>query len=556
MTKKRRSFPRWPIAIALLVAIFVSPLIVVIPRLSTYTAGHYSQDYYKSLESAFNSSQYRKKDNPGIIPDETVFSYAAGAYLRGLDPILVNSEHTPLGKYFLAASIFVFRNDRTIILLFAMLSGLSIWLVAKEVLKDGTWGLIPVLLVSVDTLFRNQLVTVPLLDIIQLPFIYFALAAFLYEKEKGNFFWTAVSIGCVMATKSIVPGLLLVAAMGIFLLLGKQMKLLLRLAAWMLLAACVFTLTYVRTFMSGYTFWDFLKFQKWIFLYQKSKLIYPFSSLRLLLFNQWQSWWGDFSILRADDWSYLWPVSTIASFVMAVWLLIKKRWQQVNIGPVVLVTLWVVIYQAFLSIGVVSSRFFIPVLPAQYMLLVIAVLWVIRKMRLFKYAAFASVFFGILLILPGTAYAEYVLPYPSYMPGNKLYQVSRILDRVKQPFYFGNIGSYKYRLMLTDKYLVEAKTLFEYKQYLLAADALGRSDEQFRGVPAHLTRATQEGKDTMLLRAQFQEACDAHVRVLTKLVSSVPKTFTWQPEKVEKTELPIGEMLRDAIKLRKTCGNL
>jgi len=61
-------------------------------------------------------------------------------------------------------------------------------------------------------------------------------------------------------------------------------------------------------------------------------------------------------------------------------------------------------------------------------------------------------------------HAEYVLPYPSYMPGNKIYRVSRVVDKIKKYWYFGNIAQIKYHLALADKYLVEAKTLMEYDQ--------------------------------------------------------------------------------------------
>jgi hypothetical protein len=550
MKQIKRTVLRGAVHYALLFAILTSTFVIVMPRLSTYTAAYYSDDTYKTLESVFNSSQYRQKDNPAIIPDETVFSYVAGAYLRGMDPIMANSEHTPLGKYFLAASIFIFHNDKTIILLFAVLSGVSIYLVARAVLRDSTLALVPVLLVSFDTLFRNQLITVPLLDIIQLPFIYFALAAFFYERISGRFLWTALSIGCVMATKSVVPGLLLIICMGLNLILHIQLRILPHFVSWLGLSALIVIVSYIRTFISGYTFWDFLKFQKWIFFYQKSKLIYPFSSLRLLLFNQWQSWWGDFSILRAEDWSYLWPVSTIVSFVMAIWLALKKRWQQVSFSPVVLILFWIIIYQTFLSIGVVSSRFFIPVLPAQYILLVYAVRLLLSYKKIPKILVMSVIIFLGLVLVPRQAQAEYMLPYPSYMPGNKLYRISRLLDRAKQPLYFGSIASYKYHLALSDKYLVEAKILFEYKQYLLATDALKRSDEQFKQAPHHLARAEGEGKDIRVLSAQFREAATVHKTVLVRLQAFVPETFTWEPEKATPTVLALHDLLDESIRIR------
>jgi hypothetical protein len=366
---KQHSFvfytPRRIINVVLLFAVLVTPLSVIIPRWGYFTNPYYDDAAFHSYEHAFNTSQYRVK-NPGIIPDETLFSYVSGAYLRGMDPILANSEHTPLGKYFIALSIYVLHNDRFPAVVFAFLMGVSIWLVGKQVFGNGTVALIPLLLVTLDRLFTNQLVTAPLLDIIQLPFIFFALAAFLKEQKSGRYVLTALSIGAVIATKTVVPGILLAGCMGIFLLLNRDTRGVVRFCLWLPLSFLVLLMSYTRTFMSGYTFWDFLKFQKWIFFYQGSKLIYPFSSLRLLLFNQWQTWWAGDKVVSAVDWSILWPVSTIATVTLGFWTLVRKT--SAN-RMVTLLLIWAVVYQSFLCLGVVSSRFFLPVLPVQYILL-------------------------------------------------------------------------------------------------------------------------------------------------------------------------------------------
>ena len=136
------------------------------------------------------------------------------------------------------------------------------------------------------------------------------------------------------------------------------------------------------------------------------------------------------------------------------------------------------------------------------------------------------------LALASSVRAEYVLPYPSFMPGNKLYRVTRIVDKLKNYWYFGTIAQAKYHLGLSDKYLVEAKTLFEYKQYLLAVDALGRSDDEFRKV------------------SKNPAAAQKHIEVLTQLLSLVPDTFTWTPEKSEATRLPLKDLLEASIRLR------
>jgi len=147
-------------------------------------------------------------------------------------------------------------------------------------------------------------------------------------------------------------------------------------------------------------------------------------------------------------------------------------------------------------------------------------------------------------------HADYVLPYPSYMPGNKLYKVSRIIDQVKKFWYWGSIAGVKYHLGLSDKYLVEAKTLFEYKQYLLATDALRRSDTEYIEIPQFIVRAKVEGKDITLLEKTVKEAAQTHIQILDGFKQTVPAEFTWTPEKTTPTILPIGNLIETSINIR------
>ena len=144
--------------------------------------------------------------------------------------------------------------------------------------------------------------------------------------------------------------------------------------------------------------------------------------------------------------------------------------------------------------------------------------------------------FVSLLFIVRSVHAEYVLPYPSYMPGNKLYNLTRMIDKIENYWYFGPIAQTKYHLKLSDKYLVEAKTLFEYEQYLLAVDALSRSDSQFSALSA-----------SKIVR----EAAQKHREVLEALLSAVPSEFIWAPEKTAPTTLDIKGLLLRALTLRK-----
>ena len=139
--------------------------------------------------------------------------------------------------------------------------------------------------------------------------------------------------------------------------------------------------------------------------------------------------------------------------------------------------------------------------------------------------------FLLVLFLQAPVYAEYVLPYPSYMPGHKLYKVSRILDDLKQYWYWGTIAQSKYHQGLSDKYLIEAKTLFEYKQYPLALDALRRSDQYFQ-------------KNTP------DAAREAHTRALTLLNAQLPESFVWQDERRPPIALDLLGALNRSIAIR------
>lgn len=352
------------IIILLVFAAIVRIGMVIVPRINTFTRPYYTETQYKSLEEAFNHSQYRQK-NAGIIPDETVYSYAAGAYLRGVDPILINSERAPLGKYLFALSILIFRNDNFIILPFGFLTLVALWLLGTLILRDRWMAAVPVLLLSFEPLFLNQFVYVPLLDIVQLPFILLSLYFFIREEKRGRFWMTALMIGLVMATKTIYTGLVLLSAFGLYLAITRQYKKIAALCLSLSVSAVIFCMSYLRTFLNGYSLYQFIGFQKWILLYDQSKLLYPFSIWRLVFLNQWQAWWGDFRILHADDWQITWPFFTGVTFATGILVIAKK----VKTFPALSIALlWILLYGIYISLGISSSRFLLPLFPVSYII--------------------------------------------------------------------------------------------------------------------------------------------------------------------------------------------
>lgn len=169
---------------------------------------------------------------------------------------------------------------------------------------------------------------------------------------------------------------------------------------------------------------------------------------------------------------------------------------------------------------------------------------------------FFSILLLVLFILPifatSRVFAEssYVLPYPSYMPGNAFYTPRLILNKLTSCLYFGDFGKFTHSLTESDNYLVEAKTLFEYKQYLLAMSSLKKSDFYFKKTKPNLDKAKNNGKNITDKQKVLREASGKHIEVLTKLKTELPKSFVWNPEKSESINLEIEKALEDSIKLR------
>lgn len=146
--------------------------------------------------------------------------------------------------------------------------------------------------------------------------------------------------------------------------------------------------------------------------------------------------------------------------------------------------------------------------------------------------------------------STYVLPYPSVMPGGIGYKIYTVWENFLRYWYFGNFGQFNYDLKESDKFLVEAKTLFEYKQYLLGFAALEKSDADFLQVKPHLLAAGREGKNISEKRMLLHEAALKHIEVLTVLQTQVPETFLWQPEKSAATLLNLKRAIQQAIVIR------
>lgn len=158
-----------------------------------------------------------------------------------------------------------------------------------------------------------------------------------------------------------------------------------------------------------------------------------------------------------------------------------------------------------------------------------------------------------IFLFPRNIFAEstYVLPYPSAMPGSIFYKLNLIQEEVLKYWYFGDFGQFKYNLTQADKYLVEAKTLFEYKQYLLGYNALNKSNLFYKKVKPALTSARKHGKDIVEKSQTFKRASQKHIEELEKMKKNIPEVFEWKPEKGRPSNLDLGGLISRSAEIRK-----
>ena len=156
------------------------------------------------------------------------------------------------------------------------------------------------------------------------------------------------------------------------------------------------------------------------------------------------------------------------------------------------------------------------------------------------------------LTLPKLVSAEssYVLPYPSYMPGNFFYKPRLVISKISKYIYFGDFGKFDYNLKEADHYLVEAKILFDYKQYLLATSALNKSDEYFKNIYPALEDARRNGKDISGRDLILKEASRKHMETLGRLSDHLPEEVEWNAEDSTPTNLNFKKILENSINIR------
>lgn len=361
-----------------MVSLMMQPILTILERKEVFFMGNYWSNF-SNYKFSYENSQYVKKNNPDIITDETFESYAGGAFLNGLNPILITHDHPPLGRYLVSLSILLFNNQHTIVLFFFALAALGVYLIIRRIVQHRVLALIPLVLFLNEPLALGKLQFTPLPELFQFVFIVYAIYFFMKGISSKNslvfFSLMSLMLGGVIATRVFALGGVLVFSFFVHLMIFNRKKILVFLMT-LPLSIAVLILSYTRTIVLGASVFDIFGIQKYILYYHKSKFIFPFSFWDLLLFNRWHTWWDGNKIIQDVNWVILWPVSFGLTVLQPI-LKYKNRIKISNDEWVLL--LWLGFYMSFLSVGYTSTRYFLPIIPFLYILALSCIIKIFSK---------------------------------------------------------------------------------------------------------------------------------------------------------------------------------
>lgn len=316
------------------------------------------------------------------VSDATLYTYVGYEYVNGTNPTLLNPEHPPLGKYLIGLSIKVFGNENVILLIFGLITLSTVFLIVFVNTGSYLSSSIAVLLTTSHSLFIDQLIHGPQLELFQLTFfLLFVLHLMLYKKKKKIYFFIEAIFfyGCLLSVKTFLTHFILFFAwLGIFTFYLKQIKI----KEWLLLqigGILVFISSYGMFFIKGGNFRQWLGVQKYILVFYKQAGIniieFAGNYLRLILTGSWKFWSDNNPVSHYSEWSFTWSII----FVVTMFILYKiiKQIRKENISfPEWIFASFIVIYNLYL--------FFIPMFP-RYLLLLFVPMIILISIHFSKY---------------------------------------------------------------------------------------------------------------------------------------------------------------------------
>lgn len=320
----------------------------------------------KFYTEKFEKSQWRVPNSKNPISDEDLYTYSGYKYIQGENPILVSPEVPPFGKYLVGWCIAIFGNQRIVSLLAGLGCLVLIFILTHKATSSVVAGSIAVFLTSINTLFIDQFLHSPQLEVLQLFFLLLLslMMVYFYSTKKILFLVLAgVFFGLFTSIKVFLLSYLLINAWLLLFHLLKRESIkgtVINIITLNIVALITYTATYIQYFLYGNSLRDFLGVQKWIYAFYSNSNIdmkqLIGNYLSLLFFNKWKFWSAGYPVVQYENWSIMWPVIFILG-VVSIFAIMKQKIK--NYIPVYLMLSFFIIYNLFLLAVPIFPRYLV-----------------------------------------------------------------------------------------------------------------------------------------------------------------------------------------------------
>lgn len=303
------------------------------------------------------------------ISDATLYTYVGYEYVNGASPTLLNPEHPPLGKYLIGLSIKIFNNEKVILLIFGFITLITVFLMVFISTGSYLSSSIAVLLTTSHSLFIDQLIHGPQLELFQLVFLLLLILHLILYEMKNKIYYligAIFSYGFLLSTKIFLTHFILFSAwLGVLTLFSRRFKL----REWISLQCggiLVFLSSYAIFFIKGGNFRQWLGVQKYILVFYKQAGIniieFAGNYLRLIFTGSWKFWSDNNPVTHYNEWSFTWNIVFVVTLFVIYKIVKQKDRRNISFSEWMLVS-FIVIYNLYL--------FIIPMFPRYLLLLFI-----------------------------------------------------------------------------------------------------------------------------------------------------------------------------------------
>lgn len=219
-------------------------------------------EYFSKL---YSESQYVKGElSKGGVGDDGLYAFAGYYYLlQGGDVTSVNFEHPPLGKYLIGASIFIFKNENVVNIIYFLILLFLTYKIGQIVSGNNLLSILGVFILATDPLFNDHI----LRSLLDLPFSLFFMTAvyfFLLGFKKIKYiYFSFVFWGAAFSTK-FFPFFIIIYLYLLAIVYFYERKKLSHFFIASFSLPAIYLLCHISFFIYHRSFIEFLRHKKWM----------------------------------------------------------------------------------------------------------------------------------------------------------------------------------------------------------------------------------------------------------------------------------------------------